>query len=875
MCAVNEWTVPWLVRLSARDHPDRIALEGAVTRQMLTYEELLAVVEQRSLQLASRFPVGSRIAVILESGYLLSAWLLSTMWRHVAVPLSPAMVSEDLDTYLLLTKTEGIVTTSDNELVANLAKEHGLEILLVDVPHHAASAPVGNPRYPGEDDIAAILLTSGTTSGPKVVPLSHGNLTVGASNVCESLNLNPGDRCLVLWAQHHIGGIVDLLLAPLFSGGTVVNGGTYSSEAFTRLAYTTDPQWIQFVPTTLAESVKELEKMNPHKKLTGLRFVRCVAAPLSDSLGTAAEQAFGCRVVHTYGLTEASPLVTSTRLHGARHITGSSGLPIGAKIVIVGEGNQSCEVGAEGQIVIRGRNVFSGYEGSADRSEDFTPDGGFKTGDLGYLNIDGELFVTGRKERLVNRGGRKISPSEVERILLGHPQVLDAIAFGRPHVRLGEALVAVVESENHLDVEQLRRFLEQATASEKIPDYVSVVSRLPRNATGKVAREKVYEIIEDSLAVSRVNEMSSLEQEIFQMWAEELDAEDFDIDTPFVIAGGDSLSVVRMVAELEQRFGLPISENYPVNSMTIRHIALTIDAALSATTPKRSTNGLLSTSPTWLSDESVESFGHQIANEQNSTAHLLLQEAALTLLAPSEITQLIEHIEQRSVTLRSDSPLRKWAAQPDPMRWQREVLSASSMHYHVGRDHTCGDVLVGFTGNQGRLLLPIHLILSNLPSRFCRLVLLTDLTRDHYQRGIPGIGHDAKRLSAGLERILPAEWLRSAAFLGTSAGAVAALVCGLDQGSRRIGLVGPDSPMNRPLLKTALESTLGEYEYGHVNIAVGQTRRDLQGLKDLQRLMPSLSGRVFARAGHNVFLSTHRRRKLNETLNWLLRAKDA
>lgn len=873
MSAPNEWTVPWLVSSSARNHKQRTALHDPTSEVTLSYEQFWEKAEQRSGLLTSRFSPGDRLGVILESGYRLSEWLVATMWRHIAVPLSPGMAAEDLEEYLLLTRVKGVITSSENESVAVLARQLGRDVVYVEATQNEVLTTGDAPPYPEKSEIAALLMTSGTTSGPKIVPLSHENLTVGAMNVCDSLELEPGDQCLVLWAQHHIGGLVDLLLAPLHSGGTVVNGGTYSASTFEQLAFTVNPQWMQFVPTTLAESLKVLERTSVTKELSRLRFVRCVAAPLSDSLRIAAEEAFGCPIVHTYGLTEASPLVTSTRLNGPHDSNGSSGVACGTEVRVVGDKNEEQEVGSVGEIVIRGRNVFNGYEDSADRSDDFTQDGWFKTGDLGYLTSGGELFITGRKKLLVNRGGRNINPFDVERILLKHPEVTDAIALGRPHLRLGEALVAVVESGGELDSEELGEFLRKNATRDKIPDFITFVRKLPRNTTGKVVRRELEDLVENSFTTSALGQRSQLESEILRVWEAELDSTDFDVDTPFVMAGGDSLSMVRVSAELEQRFGLLLKGDGQLASLTINQIAQMIGAASTAPAFSISAQSLSSGSSTWLTNENVESFSHRIAGEASPTSRHLLQEAALTLLAPREIMQLAKELEGRNIRLRGDAPLRRWRAQPDPKEWVRQVVNPFSMVFHVGRNHTCGEVLVGFTGNQGRLLLPIHSILSALPSRFCRVLLVTDPHRDHYQQGIPGIAPDVRHLSKGLETTVPAEWLSSAAFLGTSAGAVAALICGLQRGSASIGLVGPDSPVKRAPLKTALQEVASKSEFAHVSIAVGRTPRDLQGFKDLETLLPSVSSKVFPQADHNVFLYTHRKKNLDEALNWLLRKR--
>jgi acyl-CoA synthetase (AMP-forming)/AMP-acid ligase II/acyl carrier protein len=867
---VADWTVPSLVFASAAKHPKEIALQDPLRDQTLSYRELREAVEEFSRRISSHFEPGVRVGVILESGYSLSLWVLATMLRHSAVPLSPEMGFADLEKYSALTKIEGVITDSKNDVAKKLAVELGLGTVFVDSPESPEPPATVNLDYPRAHDIAVVLLTSGTTTGAKVVPLTHENLTVGARNVSQSLQLKPGEKCLVLWAQHHIGGVVDLLLAPLFSGGTVVNGGRYTSEIFRRLVHLVNPQWIQFVPTTLSESMRELGRPAVKTKLTGLRFVRCVAAPLPHSLRAEAERVFGCPVVYTYGLTEASPLVSSTRINESQLSLDSSGYPAGTEVSIFGEGDLPLETGATGEIAIRGRGVFHGYESPDSGRGDFTQDGWFKTGDLGHLSVDGELFVTGRKKFLVNRGGKKINPVDIENILVQHPHVSGAFVFGSPHERLGEMLVATVESDTLTDDDSIREFLRETSGSDAMPDVVMLVQALPRTETGKVQREKVMESIQPLTGRSATNAMSRLDKQIFLIWSQELDADDFDVDTSFVMAGGDSLSVARLGAELEAKFGVQLSEYSQLSFMTIRQIAQTIEQSPAVANRSPSEYESRLSSSTWLSGENVESLSKLIAQETRPNARTLLQEAALTLFSPNELVRLRNELDQREVRLGRGTPLWKWEPQPDPKNWEREMLSSFCMSYHIGADHQCADVLVGFTGNQGRLMLPIHVFLNALPIKYCRLVLLTDPGRNHYQDGIPGIGSGFTSLMAGLEKILPVKLRNSTGFIGTSAGAVTALICGLDNGSRNIGVVGPDALENKATLQIALAKSLVRSDFSGVRIAAGQTQRDLRGLSDLEKLMPLVSSRVSARAGHNVLLYAHRNNQLRISLSWLV-----
>ena len=435
-------TIPEMISVSRSRFPDSIALENGEGTVSLTYSELERDSELWSRSLSTLIPPGERVAVMMEGGVLLSRWILAIMWRHTVVPLRPDLSTDDVQRYLEITRTRFLITPSTSESLARLCDDIGVTVLTPDTAiAHAPSSP-DMLASPVDTSVVVVLLTSGSTGAPKVVPLTHKNLLTSTSDMARALGLSESDRCLVQWSQYHIGGLIDHLLVPLSTGGTIINGGSFSLEVMKKLLKTARPTWTQFVPATLDETLRDSERQSAPLTPNTLRFIRCVAAPMNEDLWERAERALGCPLLHAYGMTEASPLVTATPLGLAERARGSTGRSVGPEIRIVDENDQPLGPGIEGAIHVRGPNVFDGYEGEPELNRATFIDGWFRTGDIGCLDANGELFVRGREKNMINRGGEKINPTEVEDVLRRHPSVGEVAVFGLPHRRLGHIVAA-------------------------------------------------------------------------------------------------------------------------------------------------------------------------------------------------------------------------------------------------------------------------------------------------------------------------------------------------------------------------------------------------------------------------------------------------
>ena len=337
--------------------------------------------------------------------------------------------------------------------------------------------------------MALILHTSGTTSRPKIVPLTHANIWTSARNIAASLELSANDRALNVMPLFHIHGLIAGLSAPLSRGGAV-----FCTPGFNTLRFFTEmeaarPTWYTAVPT-MHQAI--LTRAGRHKEIIArhpLRFVRSSSASLPPTVIGELEAAFHCPMIEAYGMTEATHQMASNPLNGVRK-PGSVGLAAGPEIAIMDEAGRLLGSGETGEVVIRGDNVTAAYENNPKANGEAFVDGWFRTGDQGVIDADGYLTLTGRLKEIIIRGGEKISPREVDEALMDHPAVLQAVAFAVPHPMLGEDVgAAVVLREGLTATEQeLGAFLSERLAAFKTPRKILFLAEIPKGATGKLQR---------------------------------------------------------------------------------------------------------------------------------------------------------------------------------------------------------------------------------------------------------------------------------------------------------------------------------------------------------------------------------------------------
>ena len=483
---------------SGRDDAVAIAAHEAPP---LTYAGLRALIERTCATLNDLgIGLGDRVAIVLPNGPEMATAFLSVASAATSAPLNPAYKQDEFEFYLEDIKAKALIVEAGSDSPAIRAAEKlGVALLtLIPEPQVAAGAfelsgsPLGAAIRPGPakpDDVALILHTSGTTSRPKIVPLHHANIWTSARNIAASLELSENDRALNVMPLFHIHGLIAGLCAPLSRGGSVFCTPGFNALKFFAEMEEARPTWYTAVPT-MHQTI--LTRAGRHKDIITrrpLRFVRSSSSSLPPTVIGELEAAFKCPVIEAYGMTEATHQMASNPLNGIRK-PGSVGVPAGPEIAIMDEAGRLMGPGETGEVVIRGENVTAAYENNPKANGEAFVDGWFRTGDQGVIDADGYLTLTGRLKEIINRGGEKISPREVDEALMDHPAVLQAVAFAVPHPMLGEDVGAAVVLREGLSAteQELGAFLSERLAAFKTPRKILFLAEIPKGATGKLQR---------------------------------------------------------------------------------------------------------------------------------------------------------------------------------------------------------------------------------------------------------------------------------------------------------------------------------------------------------------------------------------------------
>ncbi|MGA2990220.1 MAG: acyl--CoA ligase [Candidatus Korobacteraceae bacterium] len=458
---------------------------------------------------------GDRVAIVLPNGLPAIVSFLAASLVGTAAPMNPSYRRDEFSFFLEDTGARLMICPPTGAEEARRAAQDRIPVLsaaqnavgVVELqssretqsrPSPGAQqgsarktpAPLASPRA---EDTALILHTSGSTGKPKRVPLEHRNLAVSAANIAAAYALTPDDVSLCVMPLFHIHGLVASTLATLYSGGAVVVPAKFNPLAFWRLVREYGISWYSAVPTI---HQLLLERAARQESATGstLRFIRSCSSPLSPRIMEQMENAFGVPMLEAYGMTEAAHQMASNPLPPKPHKAGSVGMATGAvRISIMDEEGEHRASGECGEVVIKGPNVFRGYEGNANAGA--FSDGWFRTGDEGFLDEDGYLFLTGRIKEMINRAGEKIPPLHIDEVLLRHPAVAEAVTFGFPHPVLGEEVAAAVVLRQQESEAVLLRHCRQHLAAFECPKKLHIVESIPRTATGKIQRSAVAEAI--------------------------------------------------------------------------------------------------------------------------------------------------------------------------------------------------------------------------------------------------------------------------------------------------------------------------------------------------------------------------------------------
>jgi len=482
-----------------------LTILGAPDRKWSTFGNLKTLSLYVNRQLRSYgVAVEDRVAIVLPNGPEMASAFLTMAQSCTTAPLNPNYREEEYLYYLKDLNAKALVVLKDYNGPA-LAAAIQLNILVIRMSvnskhsagefelHCDINNPVTSEQVPTPTNVALILHTSGTTSRPKIVPILHSNIVSSAENIKRSLRLTEEDLCMNIMPLFHIHGLIAAVSASIAAGGSVWCTPGFDALKFFRWLDDASPSWFTAVPTMhqaiLARAQRNRDIIDRNK----LRFLRSSSASLPSQVMKELERVFGAPIIEGYGMTEATHQMASNPLPPLEQKPGSVGLEAGPKIRIAHE-TENHLIDGTGEVVISGPNVTPGYENNleANKNSFFTFEGKrwFRTGDQGAFDADGYLSLTGRLKEIINRGGEKISPLEVDEVLMDHPSIVQVVTFAVPHEKLGEDVAAAVVLEDGSKVTEsdLKAFASDRMVDFKVPKKIVILSEIPKGATGKLQR---------------------------------------------------------------------------------------------------------------------------------------------------------------------------------------------------------------------------------------------------------------------------------------------------------------------------------------------------------------------------------------------------
>ena len=496
---------------------DRVAVADPTGERRITYRELDALVTDLAARLNHHgVSQGDTIAIVSDNCLEFAAALFAVVEAGAAAaPLNPELPTPQLVSRLQLLQAAATIVPAHAH--DDFVSAHGVEAGAVwklnlaaekdqppwaepgrrqappDMSPDTALPKLGLPR---SDQVALVLMTSGTTSAPKVVPLTHANVLASIEGIRSVYRLDPEDATVLVMPLHHGHGLIAGLLATLASGGAAYmpSGGRFHAGTFWPDMAGAGATWFTAVPTIHQILLERTGGDRPTGGFPALRFIRSCSAALAPAVLRDLEATFGAPVLPAYGMTEAAHQVSSNPLPSdGPDKAASVGLPTGVEIRVTAADGGRAATGTTGEVWIRGQAVTSGYihDGAANAAS-FT-DGWFHTGDLGHQDAEGYLFLTGRIKDLINRGGEKISPTAVDDVLLSHPAVEDALSFGVPDDKYGEDIEAavVLRQARTATEDELKGFARSQLSAFEVPARIFFLADLPRTDKGAGDRRRL------------------------------------------------------------------------------------------------------------------------------------------------------------------------------------------------------------------------------------------------------------------------------------------------------------------------------------------------------------------------------------------------
>ncbi|WP_245435534.1 AMP-binding protein [Microvirga calopogonii] len=596
-------TLGQMIGQNARRSPHQPAIVSSGFAP-LTYQDLQRQLAEIRRQLRKAgFDCRARIGVLMPNGPEALLAIVAVACCSTAVPLDPRLSLAEIDRRLDMLRLNALLVPQGGASdVRPIAQQRGLAIIEAALIEHdrlelaiavqASDCPASDAE-PDPCSAAFILQTSGTTAQPKLIPFSHANMLAAAARLQAWFDLTPQDRCLSISPPYYSHGLKVTIFTPLLTGGSIAIPANVAVPALDEWFDALRPTWYSAGPTLHNAVLDKATSLVEVQAAHTLRFVLSGGAPLPKEVQNGLQGILGVPVLEHYGSSEAAQIAANQPQPGLNK-PGTCGKPWPDTVAIVGGDGDPVPPGERGEVWIRGPTVMSGYLDAPELNQAAFVRGWFRTGDIGSLDRDGFLSLHGRLSELINRGGEKIAPAEIDSALQRHPAVAEAAAFAIPHPRLGEdvAVAVVLRPGARTTPADLRQFLRSELASFKIPRRILILGQLPKGATGKVQRRWLSEshgALLDRPVAAPVRDVTEqpldLESELLRLWRKLLKFEAMTVDDDFFDSGGDSLLAMEMLMHVEQIIGHSVPETILFGAETIRQLAakLATKAAMPAT----------------------------------------------------------------------------------------------------------------------------------------------------------------------------------------------------------------------------------------------------------------------------------------------------
>ena len=580
-------TIPGWIKHWADRQPDASALLSP-TGKLLTYSDLYLEILHYVNQLQTAgLNKSDRVALIFPNGIDLAVALLGTASSMTCIPVNPALREPELRSYLELTEATAILVPENGiDMAKRIAGDLRLPVISLSSVDEQCREPgnllaklesANSGMLATENDIAILLPTSGTTSQPKAVIVSHYSVCADAGDIHRWLRLDNQDRVLGLMPLYHVHALIAGLFASMLSGGSFISTPGYTPDGFFEWLNEFQPTWYSAVPTVHQSIVDHASDSKNQSIIQNhrLRFARSAAAPLPIQLLNRIENTFGIPLIETYGMTELRTFITANPLPPNERKPGSVGKRVGHKIGIIGPDGRSLPLGKSGEIVVFTEAIdIRNYVHEESAYTSTHEVNYFQTGDVGKLDHEGFLFITGRIKETIIRGGVNVSPLEIETALMKHPEVVEAVAFPTLHNSLGQDIAAAVllRKGSVVDAREMREHAFQYLADFKVPSQVVVVDQIPRSPMGKVKRLKMEKLLGTELKPKIIDGQSDTERTLSTIFSEILGISKVGINDNFFALGGDSLQGDRVINRVNHFFNTELTPDVLFRHPTIAEL---------------------------------------------------------------------------------------------------------------------------------------------------------------------------------------------------------------------------------------------------------------------------------------------------------------